>query len=325
MLYQQKPLKTHHPLEWWYRLTSPPEVAADASLAERERVRRGRLSSTILFVMLVFLCISTAGSLIQPDHRVLFILVPSFVISIPVLVLNRLGKVMTAGAVLVLGFELGYMFALVKTPGGLGVSDLARFDLLVESVLLAVSFLPARVVPWVALANCIFIWAAITYLPHTPDLNALLLTQPYTVIESPIALQVIVAFVTYLWVRSTNMAIERADRAEVIVSLQQTIAQQKQQLDEGIQQILQTHVQVANGNFQARAPLTRDNTLWQIAVSLNNLLARLQRLGDSERELQQTRYELQKTKDALARSRQEAARLSEALHATRNGNGGSYN
>ncbi len=317
MSYQQKSLRTNRYLEWWYHLTSPPEAAVDASLAERERARRGRLSSTILLVMLVFLFASSVGALVQPDHHLLLVLLPSFLISILVLVLNRLGKVTTAGIVLVLGFELGYIFGLLRTPGGLGVRDLPRFDLLVETILLAVSFLPARVVPWIALGNCIFIWAALTFLPHTGDLNSLLSTQAYSVIETPIALQVIVAFVTYLWVRSTNRAIARADRAEVVASLQQTIAQQKQQLDEGIQQILQTHVQVANGNFRARAPLTRDNALWQIAVSLNNLLARLQRLGDSERELQQTRYELRMAKDALTQSRQEAARLSEILQRAR--------
>ena len=317
MSYQQKSSGANRYLEWWYRLTSPPEAAVDASLSERERARRGRLSSIILFVMLVFLFASSVGALIQPDHHLLFVLLPSFLISIVVLVLNRLGKVTTAGIVLVLGFELGYIFGLLRTPGGLGVRDLPRFDLLVETILLAVSFLPARVVPWIAVGNCIFIWAALTFLPRTGDLNSLLSMQAYSVIETPIALQVIVAFVTYLWVRSTNQAIARADRAEVVASLQQTIAQQKQQLDEGVQQILQTHVQVANGNFQARAPLTQDNSLWQIAVSLNNLLARLQRLGDSERELQQTRYEIRVAKDALAQSRQEAARLSEILQKTR--------
>ncbi len=208
MSYQQKSLRTNRYLEWWYRLTAPPEAAVDASLAERERARRGRLSSIILLVMLVFLFASLLGSLLQPDHHLLFVLLPSILISIIVLVLNRLGKVLTAGIVLVLGFELGYIFGLLRTPGGLGVRDLPRFDLLVEAVLLAVSFLPARIVPWIALGNCIFIWAAIAFLPHTGDLNSLLSMHAYSVIETPIALQVIVAFITYLWVRSTNQAIE---------------------------------------------------------------------------------------------------------------------
>ncbi len=319
MLYQQESLRKNGYLEWWYRLTAPPEVAIDASLAERERARRARLSSTILLVLLLSLLASLIGAFLQSDRTLLFVLLPSFLVSILVLTLNRFGKVLTAGIILVFGFELGHIAGLVGNPHGLGARDLPGFDFLVESILLAVSFLPIKTVPWLALGNCLFIWAALTFLPHTADLGSLLATQAYSTIETPIALQVIIAFVTYLWVRSTNRAIERADRAEVVASLQQTIAQQKQQLDEGIQQILQTHIQVANGNFQARAPLTQDNALWQIAVSLNNLLARLQRLGDNERALQQEKYELQKTRDTLDQSKREVARLSEAVYTTRNG------
>jgi nitrate/nitrite-specific signal transduction histidine kinase len=76
-----------------------------------------------------------------------------------------------------------------------------------------------------------------------------------------------------------------------IVALQQGVAKQKRELENGIEQILQTHVQVANGDFSTRAPLTQDHLLWQIAHSLNNLLARLQRLNHAEVELQRIKVE----------------------------------
>ncbi len=314
---QQKPQSAPRMLNWWYRLTAPPEVALDASLVGRERVRRGQLSSTILLVMLLFTLTSLGAALLEGNRNLIFILLPSLAVSIIVLILNRLGKGLTAGIILVAGFEIGYIVSLLRTPGGLGVGDLPRFDLLVEAVLLAVSFLPARIIPWIALGNCLFIWADLTFMPHTPDLGNLLRTSSLTVIEDPIALQIIVASVTYLWVRSTNQAIERADRAEVIATLQQTIAEQKKQLDIGIQHILHTHVQIANGNFQARAPLAQNNALWQIAVSLNNLLSRPQRFGETEQELRQTQYELQRTREALQQSRQEIVRLTESVQPTR--------
>jgi hypothetical protein len=74
-----------------------------------------------------------------------------------------------------------------------------------------------------------------------------------------------------------------------IIALERSNAEQKYQLEAGIQLILQTHVQTANGNFSARAPLTEDHVLWQIAYSLNNLLARLQRLSQADIELHQTK------------------------------------
>jgi hypothetical protein len=76
-----------------------------------------------------------------------------------------------------------------------------------------------------------------------------------------------------------------------IVALQEAITKQKQELEGGIQMILDTHVQVANGDFSTRAPLTQDHLLWQVAYSLNNLLARLQRLSQAEAELQRSRLE----------------------------------
>jgi hypothetical protein len=81
---------------------------------------------------------------------------------------------------------------------------------------------------------------------------------------------------------------------EEIVALQQAISQQKQELESGIQMILETHVQVANGDFTTRAPLAQDHLLWQVAYSLNNLLARLQRLNQAEAELQQAKVELRR-------------------------------
>ena len=70
-----------------------------------------------------------------------------------------------------------------------------------------------------------------------------------------------------------------------VAQLQHEIAEQKQELDEGIQQILQTHVAVANGYLRTRAPLARDNMLWQIASALNNLLVRYQRAALAEENL----------------------------------------
>jgi Type IV pili methyl-accepting chemotaxis transducer N-term len=79
-----------------------------------------------------------------------------------------------------------------------------------------------------------------------------------------------------------------------IMTLQQAISKQKQELESGIQLILETHVQVANGDFATRAPLAQDHLLWQIAYSLNNLLARLQRLSQAEAELQRAKLEFRR-------------------------------
>jgi hypothetical protein len=223
--------------------------------------------------------------------------------------LNRLGKTTFAGILLVAGFELGYLSSFLTMHSGPSIADLPRYALLVEPLLLAVSFLPAGSVFLVALVNILFTCIDILFLPHSAGLAKLLSMSAYGVIEIPVGLQLVVALVSYLWVRSFHRAIERAEQAEEIAHLQQNIARQKQELDKGIQIILQTHVQVANGDFNARAPLTRENVLWKISISLNNLLTRFQRLSQAE-------YELHRTQNALQQAHREIARLNASLRAS---------
>ena len=133
--------------------------------------------------------------------------------------------------------------------------------------------------------NSIFIYLDLLYQPQAPALTRLLDGQFLPVLSRPIALQIIIAGVAFLWVSSASRAIARADRAEMVAKLEHTLADQKRELEEGIQQILETHVAIANGNLNARAPITEDNMLWQISRALNTLLVRLQRASLAEKEL----------------------------------------
>lgn len=84
--------------------------------------------------------------------------------------------------------------------------------------------------------------------------------------------------------------IKRLDRTIVnIVAMERVAAQEKRDLELGIEQLLQTHVQIANGNFAARVPLTQEHVLWKIASALNTLLARTQRLNQDMAQVQQMR------------------------------------
>jgi hypothetical protein len=129
----------------------------------------------------------------------------------------------------------------------------------------------------------------------------------YDVIVQPVGLQIIVAVVAYLWVRSALRAIARADRAEEVAELQRRDAERTHQLETGMQQLLQTQVRAANGDLMERANLSQDNVLWQVGVSLNMLLTRLQRAGReasrAESENQQLRGEVVRLTKALREAR----------------------
>ena len=129
-----------------------------------------------------------------------------------------------------------------------------------------------------------------TLTPHNATITNLLHTAPYQIFAQVYILQVIVAIALYLWARSSEQAIRRADRAEEVARLekrekehQQQELERMRQLDTGIQAILETHIAVANGDLNARAPLNQEHMLWQVAVALNNLIGRIQRLTVAEK------------------------------------------
>src|SRR5947209_6978973 len=322
------------PLHCWYYLTAPPEAPANARLEQREATRRGRLASVVLFFVILLVLPAIPSAVGNPILTVIITLV--LLIDFVALAINRSGRTNLAGILVVISIEIGLASSILTVPGGSGPSNLPTLDLMVQAECVSVSlFIPGSVF-FVAIINSLFFIAVLNLGPVTPELAHLLKTDASRIISSPIILQVIVAIVTYLWVGSANKAIQRADRAEEIASLeqreierQQREIEEKQQLDMGIQQILQTHVQVANGNFSARAPLGKDNVLWQIAYSLNNLLARLRGYSQTQVQLQRMQAEnyrlhnvLQSTSSAeheLQRTREAAMRLVEALKQSRSG------
>ncbi len=292
-LEQAGPERSSGPLSWWYRLAAPPEAGANASQAQQDIVRRGRLASILLLFMLIVTGAFIPSALASINRLLIPLVLSVVLICCIAIFFNRRGRVTTAGVLALSVLSLAIMLNLLTAPQGiLSANGLLTYDLLVMPELVAVSLLPAPSVFLVALLNSIFIYGDITLQPHAADLEHILQASTYTVLIRPIALQFVVALVTYLWVHSAIRAIRRADRAEEVARLQRSIAEQKQELEFGIQQVQQTLVQAANGDFTVRTPLAQDNVLWQVATSLNTLLARLQRLNYSEQELQHIRAEI---------------------------------
>jgi hypothetical protein len=293
---------------WWDRVNLLPDISKSAPLLVREKARRRQLVSTILLVVAGFQLVSLPGAIIDFSSLALGTVVLGLVICGVAMLFNRGGKAIVSSILLIVVIDLGCGLMLLTSPMGLDVAHLPVFDVLIVSELIAVSLLPAVSVFPIALANILFILGDIAFQPHTPALNQLLATgMAYDVVAQPVGLQIIVAVVTYLWVRSALRAITRADRAEEIAELQRREAERTHQLETGIQQLLQTQVRAANGDLTARTNLSRDNLLWKVGVSLNMLLTRLQKAG---REASRAEYENQQL-------RREVAQLTEYLREAR--------
>lgn len=295
-------------LEWWYHLAAPQEPE-NSNSRDRELVRAGRLSSIILLLMLFygFTLLPTALNGMSVNHIFPVILLVAMTINVGAFVLNRQGKVILVGVLMVVAVEAAFMLTAFTSPRGLSTRSLTSFELIVLTELMAVSLLPPRSVFLVMLCNFVYTWGAITFLPHASDLVLSPLPVYYGTLAGPMALQFIVALVTYLWVQGARQAIARAEH---VAELEHTLAERdreaaerKVQLEHGIQQVLHTQIQAANGKFDVRAPLARDNVLWQVAYSLNNLLARLQRASQAESELHRTDAEVGRMVAALREAR----------------------
>jgi hypothetical protein len=270
--------------QWWNKLTTPAEPPVSASFIRRDNYRKACLFSNVTFFLLVTLTFFIPACLFLPNSYIVYIVSGEIVVSCACLFLNRLGQLLMAGIIQVVSFEVALTgVVLIMTP--VDNASIQILDLFIMGTLLAVSLLPMRYVFLVVLYNSFFIWLNISYQPHTLVMTQAIHSQFILIIVRAIGLQFIVAGVSLILVHNTTQAISRADKAEMVTTLEHTLVEQRRELESGIEQILQTHVAVANGNLNARAPLAQDHVLWHIARALNNLLVRLQRALQAEKEL----------------------------------------
>ncbi len=294
-------------LIWWYRLSLPsfPEMLAPSQ--ERERFRQSRIASQLLLMTLLLIVLALPVSFFDSNLLLFPVFATLLAVLLLAMILNRLGKPTVSGAVVVIVLELAIMGITLVTSEGVGGLPFPLFDALVFPVVIATSLLPIWWSLGIALLNCLFVmltfaWAFYTRNPgfHPTSLSIFVV---------PLLLQGLLFAVVLLWRHQTEVALAKADRAEGIARLEhdlahqgRIIAEQKQQLEEGIQHLINTHLRVAQGDLTARVSLDETHQLWQLAGLLNTLLTRYQQARQAEDDLQRTRiavdYLLQAVRDA---------------------------
>src|SRR5262249_40783109 len=273
-----RPTRSHLPSSplaaWCYRLSAPPEVPASARFALRERVRRGRLASLILLALLVVVALSLPDVVLVPTltPSIAFVAVCCLV-AIP---LNRSGRVTAAAILLLTAVDGALAGALLTSPEGLDPLFLPVYYLLVTSELIAVSLLPPRAVFWVAAVHSLAILLDVRYQAHTMMWEQMITTPGilYSLVIGPIALQFVVAVVSYLWVQSSQSALRRADRAEEIAELERREAERTFALEEGVRYLHQILAAWAQGEVGRRVPPMPVAALEQVRFDLNTFIER---------------------------------------------------
>lgn len=290
-------------------LVAPPSPPVGADFATRERARRGRLAGVLLLAFtLIELAVFAQFTLVDDDHPYMKVtLVACLILTVAVGALNRLGWGVAAGLLLVALADLP-LAAIPATAldGRFDTVDLGALYLAAGALLVAASILEPWSVFIVAAINCALMAGLMLGMPHTAAFEQLLASNnAQQAFAGPLLMQVVVALVAFIWARSVLVALRRADRAEEIAALQHREAERTHELEQGVRELLAAHVQLANGNFQARVPAIRNPMLWQIGSSLNNLIARFARLAQMD--------------FLLRRTEQEARRLAESIRVARAG------
>ena len=275
----------------------------------RNEIRRQQVVTFILFVIFVYQIISLPGAIMMKSTLSIAAVILGILLCGIAMMFNRWGQVGIVSILLICVVDLGCGLMLLDSPMGLDTSSIPVFDLLVVSELIAASLLPTASIFPVAISNILFIIGMITFMRPSPELTmALHSNMSYDIIMQPISLQIVVAAITYMWVRSALRAAARADRAEEVAELQQAKAnlqqrelEQKRMLDAGIHELLQALVQASNGRM-SRINLSQDHVLWKVGNSINLLLTRLHRTQQIEQENQQLRVQLLQLRERVYRA-----------------------
>ncbi len=284
-------------------MVAPRAAPATVPFAEREWTRRGRLAGALLLAFIVI----ELGALVQylivdNDHPLMVMtLAVTVALSLLTAALNHAGRPSIAGLLLVALADLPLAGIPATALGGkLDVIDLGPLYLAAGSLLVAASVLEPASVFAVAAVNCALMALLVVAMPHTAALDGLLASNnAQQAIAGPLLMQAVVALVAFFWARSVLVALRRADRAEEIAALERREVERTHDLEQGVRELLATHVQLANGNFQARVQPIRSPLLWQIGGSLNTLIARLARLAQVDFLLRRTAHEAQRLAEAI--------------------------
>ena len=288
---------------WWLRLASSSTHRPLQTLADRELARR---SDLIAWLTLGLLVATLLLALIALDDREALLSLVGLALGLGlVIILNRLGLVTLAGILLIAviaGAIWGYMLA---SPLGLTMGQLPNYDLLAVTVVVAASVLPRISAFLVAALNSALIVADYLLRPHHANvvadaaLYSSVTQQTISLLVRPIALNLVLAVVAYLWVRGADLAIRRADRAEEFAVLEYREVQRTRALEDGMRSVRQTIARWAHGDLQGRIPPMPLPLLQEMGDDLNGFIVAFSYLSNADYHLRRLQGEVSKLTVAL--------------------------
>ena len=276
----------------WLRFSGPDQRRFGQSLEDQERLRRSRILSGFLFLMLVSMTMVTPTAIVVPTYWTGVLVFAVF--GIVAFFCNRAALINLGGLFVILAIDVSMILLFLTLPHGIGNSNIPDFDLFLVAILLGGIVLPRRMLPFLGLFHIVIILALFSLLPHSPLLTKEIQVNQngsvYNELSDALVLQVIVTALAWLNARSVDLALLRASKAEELAATQRSLSEQTQlqgeqmeRLEYGIGILKEAHARFANGDYRARAVL-QANELAPLAISFNLLADRLNRIARDAQE-----------------------------------------
>ncbi len=289
--------RARHPRPaWWLRLASSSPYRPQYTIADRERARRSDLIAWLALGM--FGVVLIVSPIAIDDTQALLVYLGFVLALVLIIALNRMGQITLAGGLLV-SCVTGAVFAyMLSSPLGLTMGQLPNYDALAVGVVVAASVLPRASGFVVAAINSGLIVADYLLRPHNANITAdaalysSVVQQTVSLLVRPIALQFIFAVIAYLWVRGTDRAIRRADRAEEIAALEAMELERTRILEEGVGYVRQTIARWVRGDLKARVPIMPVPALRNMCDDLNGFIIAFSYLSNADYHLRRLQGEV---------------------------------
>lgn len=277
----------------WVRVSALQPQQSDGDIRVQELLRRSRLFSGLLLIVLATVIIEIPALITNPLIRIPLLIV--VLLALVALWFNRRGMVNLAALCFIVAIDAACM-RLVISEHIVGYG-LVNFDLLVISLFIGGLVISYEVIPIIGIAQIALIIVVFLVVPHDPLLDKT--RAPFQDLSAALILEVAGTTIAWIGSFSISRALRRASRAEELIALRarfdeqtRSVYEQKQRLEYGINILKTVQSRVANGDYKARVDL-QGNELLPVGVSFNLLVERLEHTLTVEGEYRQLQSRFQ--------------------------------
>ena len=200
----------------WLRVSSPDATGFSKDLVEQERLRRSRLLSALLPVLVAAIVLVVPSALLLPTVWLAVGILSCCTCAC--IWLNRRGQVNWAGLLYMAAIDLALTSMFLAQPQGLTNSNLSDFTLFLLAILVASIVLPRPYLMAVAALQVVLVSLLFGVLPHDPLLmrEIALHEQGQSSIELTDVYLLLLGVTAIAWLNAWSMqrALRRADRAD---------------------------------------------------------------------------------------------------------------